>query len=54
MDIQIRAYQTFHIGDSRLGPKASFIKGVELNISEIANYKDSLIDIKSNTHINTR
>ena len=38
MDRQIKAYQIFHIWDSRLGPKASFMKGVERGILNIANY----------------
>ena len=38
MDRQIKTYQIFHIWDSRLGPKASFMKGVERGILNIANY----------------
>ena len=38
MDRQIKTDQIFHIWDNRLGPKASFIKGVERGISNIANY----------------
>ena len=36
----IRTYQIFDIWDSHLGPKASLIKGVELGISNIANYNN--------------
>ena len=35
---QIKTYQIFHIWDSRLVPKASFMKGVERGILNIANY----------------
>ena len=38
MDRQIKTDQIFHIWDCRRGPKASFIKGVERGISNIANY----------------
>ena len=38
MDRQIETDQIFHIWDSHLGPKASFIKGVKRDISNIANY----------------
>ena len=38
MDRQIKTDQIFHIWDSRLGPKASFMKGVERGILNIANY----------------
>ena len=38
IDWQIKTYQIFHIWDSRLGHKASFMKGVERGILNIANY----------------
>ena len=38
IDRQIKTYQSFHIWDSHLGPKASFMKGVEHGILNIANY----------------
>ena len=38
MDRQIKTYQTFHIWDIRLCPNASFMKGVERGILNIANY----------------
>ena len=38
IDRQIKTNQIFYVCDSRLGPKASFIKGGERGISNIANY----------------
>ena len=44
IDRQIKTYQIFHIWDSRLGPKASFMKGVERGILNIANYSIVRLD----------
>ena len=41
IDRQIKTDQIFHIWDSCLSTKASFIKGVESRISNIANYSNS-------------
>ena len=44
MDRQIKTDQIFHIWDCRRDPKASFIKGVERSILNIANYSIVRLD----------